>query len=54
MEQQGWLRSAWGITEKNREARLYSLTPAGRRKLVIEEENWGRLIDGVRRVLRYV
>ena len=53
MEQEGWLRSEWGLTEKNREARFYSLTAAGRRQLVLEQENWARLTDGVRRVLRY-
>jgi PadR family transcriptional regulator len=54
MEQQGWLKSEWGVTEKNREARFYSLTPAGRKQLAQEEESWARLTDGVRRVLRYV
>ena len=54
MEQQGWLKSEWGVTEKNREARFYSLTAAGRKQLAQEEESWARLTDGVRRVLRYV
>jgi transcriptional regulator len=54
MEQQGWLKSDWGVTEKNREARFYSLTPAGRKQLAHEEESWAKLTDGVRRVLRYV
>ena len=53
MEEQGWLRSEWGVTEKNREARFYSLTPAGRKQLAHEEESWARLTDGVRRVLRH-
>jgi transcriptional regulator len=53
MEQQGWLRSEWGVTEKNREARFYSLTAKGRRQLAEEEESWAKLTDGVRRVLRY-
>jgi len=53
MEQQGWLRSEWGLTEKNREARFYALTPAGRRQLAQEEESWTRLARGVGRVLRY-
>jgi transcriptional regulator len=53
MEQLGWLRSAWGVTEKNREARFYSLTPKGRRQLALEEESWTRLTEGVGRVLRY-
>jgi len=53
MEQQGWLRSEWGVTEKNREARFYSLTRLGRKQLALEEENWARLTEGVARVLGY-
>ena len=53
MEEQGWVRSEWGVTEKNREARFYALTPAGRKQLALEEESWARLTDGVRRVLRH-
>jgi PadR family transcriptional regulator PadR len=53
MEQQGWLKSAWGTTETNREARFYSLTAKGRRQLAVEEETWARLTEGVGRVLRY-
>jgi PadR family transcriptional regulator PadR len=54
MEQQGWLRSEWGLTEKNREARFYSLTARGRKQLAAEEESWSKLTDGVARVLKYV
>ena len=54
MEQQGWLKSEWGVTEKNREARFYSLTAKGRRQLAAEEESWARFTEGVGRVLRYV
>jgi transcriptional regulator len=53
MEQLGWLRSEWGVTEKNREARFYSLTAGGRRQLALEEESWTRLTLGVGRVLRH-
>lgn len=53
MEQAGWLRSEWGVTEKNRDARFYSLTPRGRKQLVQEEEAWARLTQGVARVLRH-
>jgi transcriptional regulator len=52
MEQEGWIRSEWGITEKKRDARFYSLTAAGRKQLDAEEESWSRLTEGVRRVLR--
>ena len=54
MEQQGWLKSEWGVTEKNREARFYSLTAQGRKQLAREEESWARFTEGVGRVLRYV
>ena len=54
MEQQGWLRSEWGMTEKNREARFYSLTAKGRKQLAMEEESWANLTEGVGRVLRLV
>ncbi|MGC4051986.1 MAG: ADOP family duplicated permease [Paludibaculum sp.] len=37
MEQEGWISSAWGASEKNRKARFYTITPAGRRRL--EKEN---------------
>ena len=53
MEQEGWVRAEWGLTEKNREARFYSLTPTGRKQLAQEEESWSRLTEGVARVLRY-
>jgi len=54
MQQQGWLKSEWGLTEKNREARFYSLTAQGRKQLALEEESWARFTEGVGRVLRYV
>lgn len=53
MEQDGYLRSTWGVTEKNREARIYSITAKGRKQLADEEASWSRLTEGVARVLRY-
>jgi transcriptional regulator len=53
LEQEGWVRADWGKTEKNREARFYSLTDAGRKQLAHEEETWARLTEGVARVIRY-
>ena len=51
MEQDGWVRAHWGKTEKNREARFYSITPKGRRQLEEEQQSWRRLMEGVARVL---
>jgi PadR family transcriptional regulator PadR len=53
MEQEGWVRAEWGTTEKNREARFYSLTAKGRKQLMEEEESWQRLTEGVARVIGY-
>jgi len=53
MEQDGWVKAEWGITEKNRQARFYTLTAGGKKQLAAEQETWARLTEGVSRVLRY-
>jgi PadR family transcriptional regulator PadR len=53
MEQDGWIRSEWGVTESNRRARFYLLTAVGRRQLAEEEQNWRRFTAGVGAVLRF-
>ena len=53
MEQDGWVRADWGTTEKNRQARFYSLTALGHEQLATEQESWNRLTNGVGRVLGY-
>jgi PadR family transcriptional regulator PadR len=52
MEQDGWLRAEWGTTEKNRDARFYSLTPKGHKQLAEEQQSWNRITRGVARVMR--
>ena len=53
LEQEGLLKAEWGVTEKNRDARFYTLTAAGRRQLAQEQLNWSRLTEGVARVLQH-
>lgn len=53
MEQQRWLKSRWGTTNKNREARFYEVTRTGRAQLARERESWARLTEGVQRVLAF-
>jgi len=48
-----WLRAEWGITGTNRKARLYTITPAGRRQLEEEERRWSELTAAVGKALRY-
>lgn len=53
MEQSGWIRSEWKVTETNREAKYYRLTAAGQRELAKAEKSFEQLVKGVRAVLRY-
>ena len=43
MEQHGWLRAEWGVTDKGRDAKFYAITAKGRKELAAEEESWSRL-----------
>jgi transcriptional regulator len=51
LEERGFLKAEWGTSNKNRRARFYSLTKAGRAELVREQSEWGRIADAIRRVL---
>ena len=42
LEQQGWIRAEWGVSETNRKVKFYSLTRAGSRQLAREVANWER------------
>ena len=51
LEAQGLITSEWGVTDKNRKARFYSLTARGRRRAAVEVSNWRRLVAIVNRVI---
>ena len=53
MEQSGWIRSDWALTETGRRAKYYRLTAAGRKELQQAEESFEQLVKGVRAMLRY-
>jgi transcriptional regulator len=53
MEQEGWIRASWGVSENNRRARYYQLTAAGRKQLAAERDNWKRITGAVGLVLSY-
>ena len=48
----GWLAAEWGISENNRKARFYRLTPAGRKQLGLETAEFNRLIAAIGLVMR--
>src|SRR5216117_4065738 len=40
----GWVKAEWGVSENNRRARYYKLTAAGRKQMVVEREEFDRVI----------
>jgi len=52
IEQRGWIKSEWGLSDNNRRARFYKLTRAGRKQLELEEAKWSHLSLAVAKVLR--
>jgi transcriptional regulator len=52
LERQKLIRSEWRVTENNRRARYYWLTPAGRRHLTAELDHWQRLSRAINLVLQ--
>jgi PadR family transcriptional regulator, regulatory protein PadR len=51
LEQMGYIRSEWGVSENNRRAKYYSITRAGKKQLAAEEKNWRRTADMMVRFL---
>ena len=51
LERRGWIAGEWGISENNRRARYYRLTPDGRRHLRAEATSWAAYAAAVSRVL---
>ena len=52
LEQQGLLATAWGVSDNNRRAKFYTLTPAGRRRLKNGAAGWNRLVSAMAAALR--
>ncbi|HEY1240254.1 MAG TPA: PadR family transcriptional regulator [Bryobacteraceae bacterium] len=48
----GWLKAEWGISENNRKARFYRLTPEGRKQLETETELFTQLVRSIQLVMR--
>jgi PadR family transcriptional regulator PadR len=50
LEQKKWLKAAWTQSETGREAKVYSLTAAGRKQLATEKNDWARLAGAVQMI----
>ena len=51
LEDRGLVSAKWGVSENNRRAKFYQLTPAGKRKLAAERSRWRRMTRAIGLVL---
>lgn len=51
LELRGLLSAEWGVSENNRRAKFYRLTPAGKKQLAAAREHWSRMTGAIARVL---
>ena len=42
LQQRGWITASWGVSDANRRAKFYRITPSGRKRLGVEVESWKR------------
>ena len=52
LEDRGWIRAAWGVSDEGRRAKFYTLTAVGRRQFGTERESWRHFAAAVEAVLR--
>lgn len=51
LEDRGWLKAEWGVSENHRRARFYTLTAKGRKQLVEKTDQWKRVSSAMTRIL---
>src|SRR5436305_3764439 len=52
LEQRGWIRARWGVSESNRKAKFYELTIGGKRQIAQETASWARVVEVMDRFLK--
>ena len=52
LEEQGWIKAEWGVSDNNRKAKFYALTATGRKQLEAEEQSWAKLSLAINLVLK--
>ena len=51
LEDRGWVKSSWGLSENNRKAKFYELTAAGKKQLAAERKRWQQVVVAIGRIL---
>jgi transcriptional regulator len=52
LEEQGWIKAAWGVSDEGRRAKFYALTAAGKRQFAAERSQWRHFAATVELVLK--
>lgn len=52
LEEKGWIRSEWGVSDNNRRAKFYSLTKSGEKQLLEETSAWEKLSGAVNLIVQ--
>lgn len=52
LEQQGWIKAKWGVSDNNRRAKFYTLTARGEKQLNAETERWSRVASLIERFVK--
>lgn len=51
IESRGWVIAYWGVSENNRKARFYKLTPRGRQQLQQQKSRWAEIVRAINRIV---
>ena len=51
LDQKGWIAAKWGTSDNNRRAKFYRLTPTGKKRFQLENDEWTLFTQAVNRVL---
>ena len=51
LEDEGWIAAEWGLSDNNRRAKYYELTPQGRRRLRQQIAGWKRYAQAVFKIV---
>jgi PadR family transcriptional regulator PadR len=52
LEKQGYVAAEWGLTENKQRARVYRLTPAGRKQLSAEQSQWAQFVNAMAALMK--
>jgi transcriptional regulator len=52
LEEQGWIRAEWKLSENKQRAKYYRLTARGKKQLLAAQSRWDRIVEAIARVMK--